>query len=84
MADLLMAQYRRIFEAEAISAAERAAGSLPGVRHVAVAFADMVGFTRLGEMLPPEDLEGLARQLAGVARTSRPRPHGSSRQSVMQ
>jgi adenylate cyclase len=45
---LLMVQYRHMFEVDAISAAERAAGSLPGARHVAVTFADLVGFTELG------------------------------------
>jgi adenylate cyclase len=65
--DLLRVQYRRMFEAEAIGVAERAAGSLPGARQVAVAFADLVGFTHLGEMLAPERLERLARLLAELA-----------------
>jgi adenylate cyclase len=65
--NLLRVQYRRMFEAEAIGVAERAAGSLPGARQVAVAFADLVGFTHLGEMLAPEELEGLARRLAELA-----------------
>jgi adenylate cyclase len=64
---LLRVQYRRMFEAEAIGVAERAAGSLPGARQVAIAFADLVGFTHLGEMLPPENLERLARRLAELA-----------------
>ena len=33
--------------AEAINAFERASGTLPGAREVAVAFADLVGFTLL-------------------------------------
>ena len=65
--NLLRVQYRRMFEAEAIGVAERAAGSLPGARQVAVAFADLVGFTHLGEMLAPERLERLARLLAELA-----------------
>jgi adenylate cyclase len=64
---LLLAQYRHMYEAEAISAAERAAGSLPGARDVAVTFADLVGFTQLGETLPPEQLERLASRLAELA-----------------
>jgi adenylate cyclase len=65
--NLLRVQYRRMFEAEAIGVAERAAGSLPGARQVAVAFADLVGFTHLGETLAPERLERLARLLAELA-----------------
>jgi adenylate cyclase len=65
--NLLRVQYRRMFEAEAIGVAERAAGSLPGARQVAVAFADLVGFTNLGEMLAPERLERLARLLTELA-----------------
>ena len=41
---------------------------LPGARLVAVAFADLVGFTRLGEEVPPEELERLANRLAEAAR----------------
>jgi adenylate cyclase len=35
---------------------------------VTIAFADLVGFTRLGEVVPPEDLERLAHRLADLAR----------------
>ena len=40
----------------------------PGRTHVAVAFADLVGFTRLGEAVPPEALENLANRLSDLAR----------------
>lgn len=67
--DMLLLQLRRMAETEAVSAAELAAGEpLPGARMVAAAFADLVGFTRLGEELPPEDLERLADRLALLAR----------------
>lgn len=66
---LLQVQLRQTFETEAISATERASGtSLPGARQIAVAFADLVGFTRLGEETPPEDLERLANRLGDMAR----------------
>ncbi len=42
---------------------ERRAGELPGARDVAVAFADLVGFTKLGEQLPPTELERVAERL---------------------
>jgi adenylate cyclase len=67
MGDLMSMQLRHSFEDEAINAAERAAGTLPGAREVTVAFADVAGFTRLGEALPPEDLEQVASQLTDVA-----------------
>ncbi|MCV7347568.1 adenylate/guanylate cyclase domain-containing protein [Mycolicibacterium rhodesiae] len=67
--DMLMLQLRHAMETEAINANERAVGaSLPGARDVAVAFADLVGFTRLGETVPPEELEQLANRLADAAR----------------
>ena len=53
--DLLRLQLRHSLETEAVNAAERAAGTLPGARQVAVAFADLVGFTRLGEAVPAEE-----------------------------
>ncbi len=66
--DMLFMQLRHSMETEAVNASERAAGSaLPGARQVTIAFADMVGFTRLGEAVPPEDLERLARGLADLA-----------------
>ena len=37
-------------------------------RVATVLFADLVGFTRLGEALAPQDLEELARRLADLAR----------------
>ena len=67
--DMLMLQLRHAMETESINANERAAGApLPGARLVAVAFADLVGFTRLGEEVPPEELERLANRLAEAAR----------------
>jgi adenylate cyclase len=66
--DLLLMELRHTFETEAVSAAERAAGTLPGARKITVAFADLAGFTRLGEALPLEDLEHVASRLADLAR----------------
>jgi adenylate cyclase len=67
--DMLLVQLRHSLETEAINASERAVGApLPGARQVSVAFADLVGFTRLGEVVPPEDLGQLANRLADRAR----------------
>jgi adenylate cyclase len=67
--DVLRLQLRHMMETEAVSASERAEGQrLPGARLVTIGFADLVGFTRLGEAVPPEDLERLAHRLADMAR----------------
>ncbi|MDV3124435.1 adenylate/guanylate cyclase domain-containing protein [Mycobacterium sp. 21AC1] len=67
--DMLFVQLRHAMETEAVSASERAEGlPLPGARRVTIAFADLVGFTRLGEVVPPENLERLANRLADAAR----------------
>jgi adenylate cyclase len=66
---MLFMQLRHMMETEAINAAERAAGEpLPGARQITVAFADLVGFTRIGEAVSPEELGQLANRLAILAR----------------
>lgn len=67
--DIMFVHLRRSVEGEQLNASERASGTaLPGARQLAVAFADMVGFTRLGEAVPPEDLVRLVERLADLAR----------------
>ena len=67
--DMLLLQLRHVAETDAINANERRAGApLPGARLVACAFADLVGFTRLGEELPPDGIEQLSNRLAEIAR----------------
>lgn len=67
MEALLRLELRRNFDTEAVTAAERAAGILPGARQMTVCFADLTGFTQLGEVIPPEDLERVANRLAELA-----------------
>ncbi|MGE0218390.1 adenylate/guanylate cyclase domain-containing protein [Mycolicibacterium sp.] len=67
--DVLLVQLRHAIETEAVNATERAEGQhLPGARAVTIAFADLVGFTRLGEVVSPEDLERLSQRLADLTR----------------
>ncbi len=67
--DMLLMHLRHEMETEAVNASERAAGKpLAGARQVTVAFADLVGFTRLGEEVPAEELGQLANRLADRAR----------------
>lgn len=64
---LLRLHLRHMVRTEAISAAERAAGALPGARDVTVGFADLVGFTRLGEEVAPDELGRVAERLMELA-----------------
>ncbi|BBX23453.1 pH-sensitive adenylate cyclase [Mycolicibacter terrae] len=67
--DMLMMQLRHQLDIDAVTAVERMAGApLPGARQITVAFADLVGFTRLGEMVPPEELVQLAERLTVLGR----------------
>ncbi|MCV7146000.1 adenylate/guanylate cyclase domain-containing protein [Mycobacterium riyadhense] len=67
--DMLFMQLRHMMETESVNAGERAAGKpLPGARQVTVAFADLVGFTKLGEVVSAEELGQLAGRLAELAR----------------
>ena len=52
---------------DAISSAELHSGRLTGAQEVTVCFADLVGFTKLGESLPPEELGGVTGRLGELA-----------------
>ncbi len=67
MGNLLTLHLRQMAQSEAINAAERTGGQLPGSREVAVCFADLVGFTRFGEEVPPEQISHLAVRLEALA-----------------
>ncbi|MCW3011834.1 MAG: adenylate/guanylate cyclase protein [Solirubrobacterales bacterium] len=64
---MLLIHLNHAVREEVVTADERQAGSLPGAREVSVAFADLVGFTRLGEELPPDALERVAERLGHLA-----------------
>ena len=67
--DMLRMQILHALMEDEVSASERLAGRpLPGAGEVSIAFADLVGFTSLGEELPPEGLERLSQRLADLAR----------------
>jgi adenylate cyclase len=71
MASLLEHQYRvRLREGlrrEAVAPDALESGELQGSEEISVGFADLVGFTRLGERLPATDLGRLAGRLATMA-----------------
>lgn len=52
---------------DAIGRSEVAHGRIPGASEVTVAFADLVGFTKLGEQVPPDELGAVARRLLELA-----------------
>ena len=57
-----------------VTEAELEAGRLHGTREVAVAFADLVDYTKLGERLAPEDVGRIAGRLAQLSAESVRRP----------
>jgi len=65
---VLNLQLREQIRHEVIGRAEISAGGLPGTQEVTAGFADLVGFTKLGEELPPEDLGALTGRLGELAR----------------
>jgi len=67
LSNVLALHLRHATQTEVISAMERSGGRLPGSREVAVCFADLVGFTRLGEEVPPDELGRLAVRLERLA-----------------
>jgi adenylate cyclase len=67
LSNLLALHLRQSAQGEVISALERSGGRLPGSREVSVCFADLVGFTRLGEEVPPDELSRLAARLEALA-----------------
>jgi adenylate cyclase len=67
MEQTLKLHLRQMLSGEVARAAERRDGSLPGARQVGVGFADLVGFTRLGEDVPHEELGDVATRLEDLA-----------------
>src|SRR5207244_11256280 len=67
LSNVLALHLRHATQTEVISAIERSGGRLPGSRDVAVCFADLVGFTRLGEEVAPDELGRLAVRLEMLA-----------------
>ncbi len=67
VSNILTLHLRHATQSTVVSAMERSGGQLPGSREVAVCFADLVGFTRLGEEVPPDELGRLAVRLEALA-----------------
>lgn len=67
VSNVLALHMRNATQSTVVSELERSGGELPGSREVAVAFADLVGFTRLGEEVAPDELGRLAVRLEALA-----------------
>jgi adenylate cyclase len=61
--EMMRLQLRTVAKSEVVNQAERQAGRLPGARDIAVCFADLVGFTRVGEEVPLDELSDIAGRL---------------------
>jgi adenylate cyclase len=59
---MLNLRMRDAIRMAAVGEAELRSGHLPGAQPVTVGFVDIVGFTRLGEQIRPEDLGELVRK----------------------
>jgi adenylate cyclase len=67
MQHILNMHLREQLRSDAIGRAELASGQLAGGTTVNVAFADLVGFTKLGERVPADELGAVAGRLAALA-----------------
>lgn len=67
MQRILNMHLREQIRSTAIGAAELASGRLAGGTRMTIAFADLVGFTKLGERVPAEELGAIAARLATLA-----------------
>jgi adenylate cyclase len=61
------AQLSEVVRNEVVNRAQIASGELPGGELVNVSFADLVGFTKLGENLPPDEIGRVAGRLGRIA-----------------
>jgi len=74
VSSLLALHVRGATQSEVINAMERGGGRPQGSREVTICFADLVGFTRLGEEVPAEALGRLALRLEELAGDVATRP----------
>lgn len=68
----LVAHLREVVHREAVTQAEANSRSVQGTREIGVAFADLVGFAKLGQDVGPDELGRMAARLSGVTATVAP------------
>ena len=59
---MLNLRLREVVRQTVVGQAELQSGRLPGAQEITVGFVDIVGFTRLGEEVPPEELGAVVRR----------------------
>lgn len=64
---ILNVQQRSLIRQAAVDSATLEAGQMPGGQEMAFCFADLVGFTRLGETVPADELGAVAERLEKMA-----------------
>jgi adenylate cyclase len=64
---MLLIHLRELARQTAVSEEQLSTGRLPEAQRISVCFADLVGFTRLGEQLQPEEIGALGLRLGELA-----------------
>lgn len=64
---MLLIHLRELARQAVVTEEHLSSGHLPGVAEISVCFADLVGFTRLGEELQPEEIGALGERLGALA-----------------
>jgi adenylate cyclase len=67
LTQMLNLRMREQIRQAVVGQAELQSGRLPGAQHVVVGFVDIVGFTRMGEQVPPDELGAVVSDFEGLA-----------------
>jgi adenylate cyclase len=67
LAYVLSVHLREQVKSDVVLQTELTTGRVAGARPITVCFADLVGFTKLGERVPPDELSAAGRRLTALA-----------------
>ena len=68
---------QQVLRSDALTQEQRRPGKLDDTQEAVIAFADLVGFTELGESVPVEELGSVAGRLSSSPARRSSRPCGS-------
>jgi adenylate cyclase len=74
LTQMLNVRLREAIRSATVGEAELSSGHLPGAQAVTVGFVDIVGFTRLGEEIDPEELGAVVRDFERAVARATERP----------